>query len=79
MPTLRESFDAGYRDARLKSRKDALGRALIKGTITGVAIFSPGARWKRLIGALLAFFIVGCIVQFRAMRKERAVGSSTQN
>jgi multidrug efflux pump subunit AcrB len=68
---VQQNFRAGYRDARFQSRLHAIGRAAIHGTILAIAIFYPAAIWKRIVGALLAFFIVGLIVQFRAIRRER--------
>ena len=73
-----EDFRAGYQDAKFKSRWDAIARALVHGTILAVAIFYPAAVWKRIVGALLAFFIVGLIIQFRAIRRSDPNGPGTQ-
>jgi hypothetical protein len=68
---VKEQFQVGYQDAKFKSHKDALLRALIHGSIIGIAIFYPAAWWKRIVGALVAFFVVGLVGQFRAIRRER--------
>jgi len=74
----RREFDAGYRYAKFKSRWDAIGRAFMYGTIIAIAIFYQTAWWKRVIGALLAFWLVGVVVQYRAIRRERAEKSGAQ-
>ena len=72
IPSLREAFDAGRSDAILRSPRAAITHGFIKGAIVAVAMFYPAAWWKRVLGALVAFFVLGLIVQFRAMRRERA-------
>ncbi len=74
MPNAREEFQAGYRDAKIKSPWDGLKRGAIHGAILAVAIVYPAAIWKRVVGALVAFWLVGMIVQYRAMRRERSRG-----
>jgi hypothetical protein len=74
LKSIREEFRAGYCDANFKSHKEAIGRTIVHGSILGIAIFYPAAPWKRIVGALLAFFIYGSIIQFRAIRRERSSG-----
>lgn len=73
-----EQFEAGRSDAKFKSRRDAIQRAVIHGIILAVAIFYPAAVWKRVVGAILAFFLVGLIVQFRAVRRGSSKTSANQ-
>jgi hypothetical protein len=68
---VRQEFRTGYRDATFKSHSDAVKRACIHATILAFAIFYPAALWKRIVGALLAFFLVGVIIQFPAVRSRR--------
>jgi hypothetical protein len=67
----REELRAGYEGAKIKSHKDALLRALIHGAIIGIAIAYPAVWWKRVVGALVAFFVVGVVGQVRAIRRDR--------
>jgi hypothetical protein len=73
-----EEYRAGSRDAKFKSHKEAIARAIVHGSILGVALFYPAAWWKRILGASLAFFIVGWIVQFRAIRRKSSDRPGTQ-
>jgi hypothetical protein len=68
---IRKAFDVGYREAKFKGHKDAILRAVIHGTILGAAIFYPAALWKRIVGALVAFFLVGLIGQYRTVKRAR--------
>jgi hypothetical protein len=68
---VRDELKAGHSDAKFKSHGDAIRRALVHGSIIGVAVFYPAAIWKRVVGALVAFFLVGVISQYRAIRRER--------
>ena len=72
MSRIGEEYRAGYKDARLKTHGEAIRRAIVHGIILAAAIFYPAAIWKRVVGALFAFFIYGWIIQFRAIRRERA-------
>jgi hypothetical protein len=68
---LRREYREGYGDARIRSHKAAIVRACAHGIVIGVALFYPAAIWKRILGAVVAFFVIGVIVQFVSMRRQR--------
>jgi hypothetical protein len=80
MPGLREALNEGRNDERLRSPRAAITHGFIKGGIVAVAMFYPAPWWKRGLGVLVGFFVLGLIVQFRAVRRERrAAKPLTQN
>ena len=77
MSTIREEFNAGYNDARSRSSWTAFVHGAIKGGIAAIGtfwpLFHPAAWWKRLLGVVIAYLVLGMIVQFHRERSARPV------
>jgi hypothetical protein len=68
--TLAEAFRIGQDDARIKSYRDALLRAILVGTALAVSLFSPVA-WYWKVAIFLAFmFAFGVIIAVLHRRRE---------
>jgi hypothetical protein len=67
-----EQFQAGVQSAKFKSHKEALLRAILHGSIIAIALTWPTAWWKRIVGLVVAFFLVGAFSQYRAIRRGRS-------
>ncbi len=72
LPT--EEFRTGYRDAQLKSHRSAIGRAIVHGTIHSRRNLLPRCDLEANRGRATSFFLVGLIVQFRAIRRKKPNG-----
>ena len=68
--TQAEAFRRGQDDARIKSYRDALLRAVLVGTALAVSLFSPVAWYWKVVIFLAFMFVFGVIIALLHRRHE---------
>lgn len=69
MAEYRKQFNTAQDDARIRSTRDALVRAVQVGAALGIAIGVPAPWWVRILLFLGVMFVIGVIVQFRKIHR----------
>jgi hypothetical protein len=70
IPSLKGNLGAGNEDAARNTRRNRIGRWAMLAAVICAALWRAPV-WERGLAALLAFFVIGCVVQFFAIREER--------
>jgi uncharacterized membrane protein len=65
-----EAFRRGHDDARIKSYRDALLRAVLVGAALAVSLFSPVAWYWKVVIFLAFMFVIGVIMAALHRRHE---------
>lgn len=74
----REQFRVWRERAKYKSHREAFVRALIRAFIFAVVFAYPAALWKRIVGGIVAWFLMGVVIQLYAIGRDRSGGDGTQ-